>query len=108
LPPFDKANDSYFLEEEMRLNTDYWNYVYISDANKRGFGDAFGGESTRVHPTEHCGALRTSSYAYGWNVSARLSRYCNGMYNHSTMISLLHYIRKKYFNASYNSFINAF
>jgi hypothetical protein len=33
--------------EEMRLNTDYWNCVYISDANKRGFGDAFGGESTR-------------------------------------------------------------
>jgi hypothetical protein len=41
-----------------------------------------------VHPTEQYGALRTSSYAYGWNVSAEgYADTVMGMYNHSTSSS---------------------
>jgi hypothetical protein len=65
------------------------------------------GRSTRVHPTEQYGALRTSSYAYGWNVSAEgYADTVMGMY-HSTSSSAYSIISgRNNFNASYNSFIN--
>jgi hypothetical protein len=57
LPPFDKANDSYFPRGRDETIRAYWNYVYdFSDANK-GFGDAFGQVGQLgVHPTEQYGA----------------------------------------------------
>jgi hypothetical protein len=59
-----------------------------------------------VHPTEQYGA-RTSSYAYGWNVSAEGYADVMGMYNHSTSSSAYSIISgRNNFNASYNSFIN--
>jgi hypothetical protein len=85
-------------------------YVYdFSDANKGAFGDAFGQVGQLgVHPTEQYGALRTSSYAYGWNVSAEgYADTVMGMYNHSTSSSAYSIISgRNNFNASYNSFIN--
>jgi hypothetical protein len=51
---------------------------------------------------------RTSSYAYGWNVSAEgYADTVMGMYNHSTSSSAYSIISgRNNFNASYNSFIN--
>jgi hypothetical protein len=75
----------------------------------RGFWNAFGQVGQLgVHPTEQYGALRTSSYAYGWNVSAEgYADTVMGMYNHSTSSSAYSIISgRNNFNASYNSFIN--
>jgi hypothetical protein len=73
LPPFDKANDSYFPRGRDETQYGPGDYVYdFSDANK-GALETFGQVGQLgVHPTEQYGALRTSSYAYGWNVSAEV------------------------------------
>jgi hypothetical protein len=60
-----------FLEEEMRLNTGLLEttFMILVMQIKGLWRRVWSGRSTRVHPTEQYGALRTSSYAYGWNVS---------------------------------------
>jgi hypothetical protein len=55
------------------------------------------------------GHLRTSSYAYGWNVfrSQKVMQICiMGMYNHSSSSAYSIISGRNNFNASYNSFIN--
>jgi hypothetical protein len=110
LPPFAKANDSFYPRE--RDSTQFgpigdWGYDF-SDANIGAFGDIWGQVGQiGVHPAEKYGALGTSCYAFGYNLSVEgYGDTVFGMYNHSDVNSQFSTMfGRNNYNNSYHSIV---
>lgn len=109
--PFDKANFSYFPRgrDETQFGA-IGEYSYdFSDANKGALGDVYGQVGQiGVHPTEQYGALGSSTYVFGYNLSAEgYGDTVFGTYNHSDISSQFSSITgRNNYNNSYNTFMS--
>jgi len=111
IPPFNTVNDSYF--PRLRDNSQFGpigSYSYdFSDANIGAINDSYGQVGQiGVHPSELYGALGTSTYAFGYNVSVQgYGDVVFGMFNHSDTTSQFSTLfGRNNYNSTYNTLIS--